>query len=312
LKNYLITGGAGFIGSHLIEKIIDSNNHAIIVDDLSTGFKDYLPLNNSFKFIKSRIQDIDLSDIGEQLDGIFHLAAQASVPISIEDFFSSSSNNLLSSLRIFEIANLYEVPVIYASSSAIYGNLKIGDDRKDTIDILSPYAQDKLTMEHYAKMCFSTYGISSLGLRFFNVYGPRQDPSNPYSGVISIFIDRLLKNKNVIVNGGYQTRDFIYVSDIAEIMINSMKYLYNDKTCDVLNVGTGKSISINNLLSLIADITQITPKIILKELPQGDPKRSDGLYIKLNEMLKINTNKLISIEQGLINTVEYLKSSSSL
>jgi UDP-glucose 4-epimerase len=312
LKNYLITGGAGFIGSHLIEKIIDSNNHAIIIDDLSTGFKDYIPLNSSVKFIKSRIQDIDLSDIGENLDGIFHLAAQASVPISIEDFFTSSSNNLLSSLRIFEIANLYETPVVFASSSAIYGNLKIGDDQKDIVDILSPYAQDKLTLENYAKMCFSTYGVSSLGLRFFNVYGPRQDPTNPYSGVISIFIDRLLKNKRVVVNGGYQTRDFIYVNDIANILINSMKYLHNHKTCNVLNVGTGKSISINNLLSLLADITQVTPKMIIKKLPKGDPERSDGLYTKLNKILKINTDKLISIEQGLINTVEYLKNTSSL
>ena len=305
--NFLLTGAAGFIGSHLVEKLNKDNHSIICVDDLSTGYKDYLPKDDNLLFINEKIQNHDILKLPDNVNGILHLASQASVPVSIENFFSSSSNNLLSSIRIFELAKLYNVPVVYASSSAVYGNLPIGNDQKEHYDILSPYAQDKLTIEHYAKMCWDVYKIPSIGLRFFNVYGPRQGPTNPYSGVISIFIDRLLNNKPVTINGGYQTRDFIFVEDIINVMVQSMEYLFNKRLCEFLNVGTGISITIDNLLKINASIMNIKPEIIRKKLPEGDPERSEGTYNKLKNILSIDIDKFVKLEDGLRATIDYIK-----
>mgnify|MGYP006173821857 FL=1 len=221
-KLYLITGGAGFIGSHLIDNLINSGHRILCIDDLSTGSKKNLTNNKSIKLLINQLHNID--NIDQEIDGIFHLAAQTSVPLSIDNLYDSSKNNLLGMLKIWETAKNNNVPIVYASSSAIYGNLPLGNDEKNNYDIISPYAQDKLTMEDYSAMCYRVYNTPSIGLRFFNVYGPRQDPSSPYSGVISIFINKLLKNKSVMVNGGYQTRDFVFVEDIINVMIQSMEF----------------------------------------------------------------------------------------
>ena len=309
---FLVTGGAGFIGSHLIEKLITEEYHVICIDDLSTGFIDYLPENNSLMFINDKIQSFNISDIQQNIDGIFHLAAQASVPVSIDNFYKSSVNNLLGTLKVWDLAKEHDIPVVFASSSAVYGNLPLGDDQLEKYDILSPYAQDKLTMEDYARMCWKVYKTPSIGLRFFNVYGPRQDPTNPYSGVISIFIDSLMQKKQVTINGGYQTRDFIYVKDIAKVMTQSMEYLFNKKSCEVLNVGTGKSITIDHLLAKLADILKVKPEIIMKELPLGDPEKSEGTYKKLKKILNIDTNQFVKLDQGLISTIEYIRGNQCL
>jgi UDP-glucose 4-epimerase len=310
-KIILVTGAAGFIGSHLLEKLIQDDNSVICVDDLSAGYKDFLPKDNRISFINEKIQDIDIDKLPKSINGIFHLAAQASVQVSIDEFYSSSSNNLLSSIRTFDLAKLYNIPVVYASSSAVYGDLPLGDVETEKYDILSPYAQDKLTLEHYAKMCWNVYKIPSIGLRFFNVYGPRQDPRNPYSGVISIFIDRLLDNKPVTINGGYQTRDFIFVEDIVDVMVQSMEYIFNKRVCKIMNVGTGASITINNLLKIIAEIMNIKPEIILKELPSGDPERSVGTYKKLKNVLNIDLNQFVKLEEGLKSTIEFVESNKN-
>tara|TARA_B100000315_G_scaffold151845_1_gene140657 strand:+ start:2135 stop:3061 length:927 start_codon:yes stop_codon:yes gene_type:complete len=304
---FLITGGAGFIGSHLIERLLIDEHKVLCVDDLSTGNRNFLPISNSLEFINAKIQELDPVALDKDLNGIFHLSAQASVPVSIDKFYSSSSNNLLSSISVFDSAKIYNVPIVYASSSAVYGNLSLGNDQIDKYEILSPYAQDKLTMEDYARMCWEIYKTPSIGLRLFNVYGPRQDPTNPYSGVISIFIDRLMQEKPVTVNGGYQTRDFIYVKDTAEVMIQSMKYLFDKKSCEVLNVGTGRSITIDQLLVMLADIIKVQPEVILKELPPGDPEQSRGTYEKLKKILNIDTNQFVKLEKGLSSIIEFIR-----
>ena len=304
--NYLVTGGAGFIGSHLIEHLIAAGNHVLCVDDLSSGYISNLPEHDNISLIKKPVQAMEIDQLPE-LDGIFHLAAQTSVPKSLTDFYNSSANNLLGTLKVWHWAIKLNIPIVYASSSAIYGNLPIGSDTIDKYDILSPYAQDKVTMEHYAKLCWNIYKSRSIGLRFFNVYGPRQDPSNPYSGVISIFINRLLKNQPVTVNGGYQTRDFVYVKDIVVVMIRSMENHIAQKSCTVLNVGTGKSISIDILLAMLADIIEVKPEIIRKPLPPGDPERSGGTYQKLKDVLALDPNQFVQLEKGLIDTIDHIK-----
>jgi UDP-glucose 4-epimerase len=303
---YLITGGAGFIGSHLTEELIEQNHHVIVVDDLSSGNEKNITPNAKSHFLKTRIQDIS-HDYINKLDGIFHLAAQASVPVSINNCYESSLNNINSSLKVFDIARHLNIPVVFASSSAIYGNLPVGDDEKQIYEILSPYAQDKLTLEAYAKLFFNLYGISSIGLRFFNVYGPRQDPTNPYSGVISIFIDRFLKKLPVQINGGYQTRDFIYVNDIVKVLILSLEHLLNNKMVDFINVGTSNSISVDQLFKKLTDIMNIKPEKIYKPLPEGDPEKSSGVFNKLYEVLRISPSSFTKFNEGLVDTVEYFR-----
>lgn len=307
----LVTGGAGFIGSHLVEKLIKDGHNVLVVDDLSSGFLKNLPINRNYQFIKTRIQDIKIDQL-PNIEGVYHLAAQASVPVSVEKFYESSLNNLDSSLRVFEITKLLKIPVVYASSSAVYGNLPVGDDCKKEYDIISPYAQDKLTMEDYANMCWRIFQTPSIGLRFFNVYGPRQDPNNPYSGVISIFVDRLIHNKPVTINGGYQTRDFIYVKDVVDVMVQSMEFLFSKKSLEVVNVGMGKSITIDHLLAVLADIMDVQPEVILKELPPEDPEHSGGIYDKLNKVLNIDTNQFIKLEKGLNRTIEFVRKNQSI
>ena len=196
---------------------------------------------------------------------------------------------------------------MYASSSAIYGNLPLGDENSKKYEILSPYALDKLTQEYYAKLFYDTYKIPSIGLRFFNVYGPKQDPFNPYSGVISVFIDRFLKKLPVQINGGYQTRDFVYVKDVSKSLMKSMELLHLDNICDFINIGTGISISIDSLFNTLSKISGYIPEKIYKSLPEGDPEKSSGTYNKMKEILNIDVNKFIVFETGLKNTYEYFK-----
>jgi UDP-glucose 4-epimerase len=251
-----------------------------------------------------KVQNVSVDQIGS-IDGIFHLAAQASVPYSVNNFFESSKNNILSSLKVFEWAKNQNIPVVYASSSAVYGNLAVGVDTEIKHDIISPYAQDKLTVEHYAAMIFDIYNVNSLGLRLFNVYGPRQDPTNPYSGVISIFIDRMLNGNPVTINGGFQTRDFIYVQDVVNVMIKSMELLHEKNICEYFNVGTGQSVTIDELFSITKNIMNTDPEVIRKILPHGDPERSDGSYTKIKEILGVDISSFIDLQSGLIKTFEY-------
>jgi UDP-glucose 4-epimerase len=307
---FLVTGGNGFIGANLIRKLIDEGYSVISVDDLSSGKVKNLSPAKELKIIYQKIQDIKIDDIDHDIDGIFHLAAQASVPFSIENYFDSSSNNLLGSLRIWEFSIKRCIPIVYASSSAVYGNFPSGDDRYEKFDILSPYALDKLTMENYAKLCHDIYNIPSIGLRFFNVYGPLQDALNPYSGVISIFIDRLLKNKSVIVNGGYQNRDFVYIDDVINVMNISMKTLQKKNMCESYNVGTGISTTIDNLLDNISKLINVIPKISRKKLPKGDPESSIGNYEKLIGSLNIELNNFTKLTDGLRETIDFMKKST--
>jgi len=265
---YLITGCAGFIGSNLTKDLY-KNYDLILIDDLSEGSLKNLPYILRKKVIKKKVQNIKKLNT-KKLNGIFHLAAQASVPLSLKNFYDSSSNNLLSSIKVFELSKKYSAPVIYASSSAVYGNLFLGNDQLDKISILSPYAQDKITTESYAKMSNIIFKLSSVGLRFFNVYGPGQTADSPYSAVIPIFIKKMLNNLPVTINGGFQTRDFVYIEDVIDVMKKSMALIQKKRTCKNFNVGTGCSIKIDLIYKLIKEITKSESKLIRKKLEKYD------------------------------------------
>jgi len=300
---YLITGCAGFIGSNLVKNLY-KNYELILVDDLSEGSVVNLPVTLRKKLIRKKIQNINKLKT-KKIDGIFHLAAQSSVPLSLKDFYKSSSNNLLSSIKIFEFSKKYSAPVVYASSSAIYGNLPLGHDEINKFSILSPYAQDKLSVENYAEMSYEIFGVSSVGLRLFNVYGPGQTSKSPYSAVIPIFIYRMLKNLPITINGGFQTRDFIYIDDVIDVMKKSMEKIQKKTIYKSFNLGTGRSVKIDVLFNLIKKIIGANPQLIKKRLEKYDPIKSSGTFKKLNNFLNFKKKKFTKIEDGLVKTISH-------
>ena len=302
---YLITGSAGFIGSNLAKNLY-KKYELILVDDLSEGSVINLPKTLRKKLIKKKIQNIEKLST-KKLSGIFHLAAQASVPLSLKEFYKSTSNNLSSSIKVFELSRKYSAPVVYASSSAVYGNLPLGSDVIQKFSILSPYAQDKLTIENYAKMVHEVFKTSSVGLRLFNVYGPGQAANSPYSAVIPIFIYRMLKNLPITINGGFQTRDFIYVDDVTDVMKKSMEKVQKGNICKNFNLGTGCSIKIDLLFNLIKEIIQSNPKLIRKKLEKHDPKKSSSTSKRLNNFLNLKKDNFTKIKDGLVKTINHWK-----
>ena len=302
MKSFIVTGGLGFIGSNLANEL-SKKNKVIIIDDLSSGKISNLKKNRNITIINQKLQNLKIID--KKVDGIFHLAAQPSVPLSIKNTYQSTSNNILSSLKIFDIAKLQGVPILYASSSAIYGNISKGDDRKKNFDILSPYALDKLYLENLAALYFDLFNISSVGMRFFNVYGPNQDENNPYSGVIAKFINLGKRNKTLTVYGGHQTRDFIYISDVVKLCILMMnKMLKNKKKFyNFFNVGTGKENSINHLIEILSSLNKKKFQIKKTQIPLGDPVRSMGDIKKITKFLNLKKNFYIPLNIGLKKTI---------
>ena len=301
----LITGGAGFIGSHLVERLVQKKHDVIVIDDLSTGYLENL--NNVFddiRFIQADLSSYDLFSIGN-IKTVIHLSAQTSVPLSIKDFKSSSHINLMSNLNVINFCSKANVSLIYASSSSVYGNNPLGDDMSPSVDLMSPYAVDKYSMELYAKMAKKAYGLSSIGLRFFNVYGPRQDPSSQYSGVISIFIDRLNTGSKIQINGGYQTRDFVFVSDVVNVIEKSMHLTESQLICETVNVLTGDTYTITRLLEILSSILNKNPIVDERDLPNGDPESSDGTIDKMCRLFAIDTKQMIDLHSGLETTINF-------
>lgn len=308
----LITGGAGFIGSNLCDYLLKKNYQLVVIDDLSSGFKANLTdILDLIEFYESKLEVFDLEKL-VNIDAVVHLAAQASVPVSISEFYRSTSTNLLSTIKLVDHCKTFSIPLIYASSSAVYGNLPLGDDEQAAIDLLSPYATDKYVSELYSAMAHQLYGLSSIGLRFFNVYGPRQDPNSPYSGVISIFADRLLKNEDITINGGHQTRDFVYVKDVADLIHRSIQLVSKDTVCEVVNILTGNTISIDMLAEKMLMITGAHSQKNYVELMLGDPERSDGATEKMRRLYQINSQHFVSLDEGLLCTLDYIKDKVNL
>jgi UDP-glucose 4-epimerase len=306
--NILVTGGAGFIGSHLCDYLVFNNNNVIVVDDLSTGnFSNLSNIIESIDFYNKKVESFDFQKLND-IDAVVHLAAQASVPTSIKNFESSSSSNILSSIRVINYCRKNRIPLVYASSSAVYGDLDIGNDQISDVDLLSPYSADKYAMEIYTKTAHKLYQLSTIGLRFFNVYGPRQDPSSPYSGVISIFVDRIVNGLGIKINGGYQTRDFIYIKDVVDSIYSAINIASVNIVCDQINVLTGKSITIDEVANiLIKEIGNKTDKEY-HDLKDGDPKKSEGTTRKMQELLNLNICDMVNIEDGISETLNFIRS----
>lgn len=308
--NILVSGGSGFIGSHLCERLVKAGHRLVVVDNLSSGNKGNLDrVIEEIDFRWEKVESFNFDKLVD-IDVVVHLAAQVSVPVSIDEFGKSSSSNLLGAIRILEFCRLNKVPLVFASSSAVYGNLTLGDDSDAAVDILSPYAADKFLLELYANLAFRLYDVSSIALRFYNVYGPRQNPKNAYSGVISIFSDRLLRGENITINGGFQSRDFIYVEDVVEAIYRSVLAVKENVICEQINVLTGRSITVNRVADMLISAANADVTKIYKDLPVGDPKRSVGTTAKMQNILGMDLDAFVPIDVGLEATVDFIRSES--
>lgn len=303
----IITGGAGFIGSNLAEFLIKKEFEILIIDNLSSGkFSNIENFIDKVSFVNQSLEDTDLNTFGH-IDAIIHLASQVSVPVSISDFKSSSLMNLSCSINVVDYCSSKNIPLIYASSSAVYGGLDFGDDSINEVNLLSPYAVDKYALELYSITAHKLHQLSSIGLRFYNVYGPKQDPNNEYSGVISIFLDRLIEEKSININGGLQTRDFIYVDDVVNSIYKSLLIAKQNLVCEQINILTGSSITIDNLADILIRQLNSKGKKIYREMSKGDPKHSKGSTKKMMTFLKFSLEEMVSLDIGLEKTIKFVK-----
>ncbi|HEX8542461.1 MAG TPA: NAD-dependent epimerase/dehydratase family protein [Pseudomonas sp.] len=274
----LITGGAGFIGSHLTDALLAKGYRVRILDDLSTGKRSNLPLDNPrVELIEGDVADAALvARTAEGCQAVVHLAAVASVQASVDDPVRTHQSNFIGTLNVCEAMRQASIKrVVFASSAAIYGNNGEGQAiSEDTSKApLTPYASDKLSSEHYLDFYRRQHALEPVILRLFNIFGPRQDPSSPYSGVISIFAERADKGLPIAVFGdGEQTRDFFYVGDLVKLLTQALEMPQPEE--GAFNVGLNKTTSLNQLLGALSDVVGQLPEITYKDPRSGDIKHS--------------------------------------
>jgi UDP-glucose 4-epimerase len=250
VARYLVTGGAGFIGSHLVDALLGNGHDVVVLDDLSTGKRSNLP-EDARLVVGDVADDAAVGHAMAGVDGCFHLAAVASVQRSNEDWLGTHRTNQTGTIAVLDAARAAndgrQIPVVYASSAAVYGDVaEMPISETAPTRPLTAYGADKLGSELHARVASVVHGVPTTGMRFFNVYGPRQDPRSPYSGVISVFADCVLTGRRIGIHGdGSQTRDFIFVGDVVEHLLAAMAT--STAQARIFNVCTGNATSILHL-----------------------------------------------------------------
>lgn len=270
----MITGGAGFIGSHSAEALLDDGAEVTVLDNLSGGKLSNLPISERLHFIQGDIRDTQAVEQAMQgVTHVLHLAAQVSVTDSINNPVNSLTNNIQGFVNVLDSVRRHHIKrMIYASSAAVYGTpVQLPLDEASISAPLSPYGLEKLINDQYAALYQKLYGVNAIGMRYFNVYGPRQDPASAYAGVISRFVAAITNQKELTVFGdGGQTRDFIFVKDIAQ---TNLKALQCDHT-GVCNIATGSSVTLLELISTLGQCAHQTPKVKHGPPATGDIRHS--------------------------------------
>jgi len=273
---YLVTGGAGFIGSHICDRLLADGHRVRILDDFSTGKHENIPESGDVEVMEGSVGDYDtVRTAMKAVDHVFHKAAIASVPETIDSPLASERVNYRGTLNVLEAARHAAVRrVMFACSAAVYGDLpELPKQETMPVKPLSPYAVDKLASEQACQVYTRLYGLETVSLRYFNVFGPRQDPSSPYSGVISIFNDLLNQGKRPTIYGdGEQTRDFVYVSDVVEANIRAATS--PAAAGRVINIGSGGKLSINEMLMTICNLKGEPFEPRYQPARQGDIRHS--------------------------------------
>jgi len=304
LGKVIVTGGAGFIGSHLAEELANRGYSVIVLDDLSTGrmenITDLLAKEN-VEFVQGSINDASLLQrLFQDVHYVFHLAAIPSVPRSIENPLVSHQVNATGTLNVLLSARDSGVKkVVYASSSSVYGDTGTAAKRENTMpNPQSPYAVTKLTGEYYCQVFQKVYGLPSVCLRYFNIYGPRQDPNSPYAAVIPIFIRRIYQgNPPVIFGDGEQTRDFTFIKDATEANILAAE----SDASGVFNIGRSERVTINQLARLaIKLVANNSVEPVYDEPRPGDIRHS---LADISKARTLGYNPRYSLEEGLRETV---------
>lgn len=289
----LVTGGAGFIGSHLCDALLASGHRVRVLDNLSTGKPANLPLQDPrVELIEGDVADAAL--VRRAVAGcsaVAHLAAVASVQASVDDPVSTHQSNFVGTLNICEAMREAGVRrVVFASSAAVYGNngegVAVSEDTAKAP--LTPYATDKLASEYYLDFYRRQHGLEPAIFRFFNIFGPRQDPSSPYSGVISIFTERALAGRPITVFGdGEQTRDFFYVADLVPLLMQAL--LRADVAPGAVNVGHNQAVSLNQLLQAVRQVLGCLPEVTHAEARPGDIRHSRADNSLLRQRYQLTT-----------------------
>ncbi|MNO68431.1 UDP-glucose 4-epimerase [compost metagenome] len=274
----LITGGAGFIGSHLCDALLDKGYAVRILDDFSTGRRGNLQVDHPrLELVEGDVADAGLvTQVAAGCSAVVHLAAVASVQASVEDPVRTHQSNFIGTLNVCEAMRVHGLRrVLFASSAAVYGNNGEGESiAEDTPKApLTPYAVDKLASEQYLDFYRRQHGLEPVVFRFFNIFGPRQDPSSPYSGVISIFSERAMQGLPITVFGdGEQTRDFLYVGDLVQVMIQALEQPQVEE--GAVNIGLNQATSVNQLLAALEKVVGSLPAITYVAARSGDIRHS--------------------------------------
>ena len=311
MSKAIVTGGAGFIGSHIAEELIKRGYRVVIIDNLSTGRLSNLePIlgNNDTDFIQGSITNLQLlRKLFYRVDYVFHQAALPSVPRSIKNPRASHATNATGTLNVLMAARANGVKkVIFASSSSVYGDTPtLPKVEAMVLDPQSPYAVTKLAAEHYCRVFERVFGLKTACLRYFNVYGPRQDPDSPYAAVIPFFINSVIMGKPPVIFGnGEQTRDFTFVKDVVEANILAAE----STATGVFNIGSGARVTINHLAELVIKLAgDKRLKIVYRDARPGDVLHS---LASITRAAAFGYRPKYTLEQGLQEVVSYFRKSA--
>lgn len=311
-KRALVTGGAGFIGSHLTEALVKENYQVVVLDNFSTGHQSNLdPVADSIEVVEGDVRDFQtVRQATKGCDTVFHLAAVVSVPQTIEQPVESAAVNDMGTMHVLETARECSVAnLVFASSSAVYGDDPVLPKKEEMKPKpLSPYAVQKITGEYYARLYHQIYGMKTTSLRFFNVYGPKQDPSSPYSGVISIFMSKAVQKVPPTIYGdGNQSRDFVYVADVVRALLKAANA--EAAAGRSINVGTGISININQLWDTVAKLADLNLKSQYVPPRAGDIVASVAAIDLAQSLLAFEPTE--SFAKGLEKTFRWYAASQS-
>jgi UDP-N-acetylglucosamine/UDP-N-acetyl-alpha-D-glucosaminouronate 4-epimerase len=311
MPSFLVTGGAGFIGSHLAEDLVRRGHRVRVVDSLVTGKRRNLAHISGVEFLEGDLADSDVACCAVQgIEYVLHQAAIPSVPRSVADPLTSHHANVTASINLLIAARDAGVKrLVYAGSSSVYGDTPTLPKREDmTPNPLSPYALQKLVAEQYCSMVTRLYGFETVTIRYFNVFGPRQDPGSPYSGVISLFSAALLAGRQPVIYGdGEQTRDFTYIANVVDGVLRACEA--PAAAGEVINVATGSRISLNELLRVMNRIcgTSIQPRY--EPVRAGDVRDSQADISKARQLL--GYEPIVDFEEGLRQTLAWCQQEKS-
>jgi UDP-N-acetylglucosamine/UDP-N-acetyl-alpha-D-glucosaminouronate 4-epimerase len=311
MSNYLVTGGAGFIGSHLSEELVRRGHRVRVADSLITGKRSNLDHIAGVEFIEGDLADLDFARrAAEGCEYVLHQAAIPSVPRSVKDPITSNRANVDATVNMLVAArDAGARRLVFAASSSAYGDTPTLPKHEGMpTNPLSPYALQKVVGEQYLQMFTRLYGLETVSIRYFNVFGPRQDPSSPYSGVISVFATALLENRAPTIYGdGEQTRDFTYVANVVDGVLRACEA--PQASGEIINVATGGRISLNKLFYAMREVVGGNLELTYAEPRQGDVRDSQADISKAKALL--GYEPVVSFEDGLARTIAWYRAAGA-